>query len=828
MEAQAGAPVPGTSGSISSPSKLPVAQAVLFSSGVGYFQREGVVEGTTRVDLTFPVRDVNDLLKSMIVRDLDGGHIGTVSYDSNAPVEKTLNSFAINLTGNPSLAAILNQARGEKVEVQSVSYGTLTGCTVVGVETQKVAAGKETVDCEVLNVSAPDGLRSFKMSEVQRVRFLNPIMDSEFKKALETMAQSHDTQKKAVSINFAGEGKRNVRVGYVVENPVWKTSYRLVLPSTLAPSGGEGRVRGEKDVNPYLQGWAVVENVSDEDWKDVRVSLVSGRPISFQMDLYQPLFVPRPTVVPELFASMQPRVYSGNSWLVGGEQAVPVPTGGAAGYTITVPFQRPIRQPSLQINNQFGSGLQFIQTGSDQPTSSLSAPLQGFGSDINGLRNGTDVTPVAKAAKLGDFFQYVIQHPVTLARQKSAMLPIVGKDVEATRVSIYNEGTLAAHPLLGVKLKNTTGLHLMQGPITVFENGSYAGDAHILDLQPNEERLISYAVDLGTEVVATADQASERITFLKLNKGLLETTIKVRVAKTYRIKNRSEQERLIVVEHPIRPEYQLISKDKPSERTRDAYRFEIKLAAGKSAATDVVEERTVLQSLQMTSVFEDTMKFLIAGPARNTKLKPALQKALDLRNAQAKTQSDLNQIETQLRAITEDQTRLRANLKEMPPTAAAYKRYLDKFDKQEAEIEKLQDQVKTLGAKVVEQQQAFEEYLQGLNLESSVGESDVRQADCVDHAASAKPDGPPKEPACKVVATWLPEVVRKPDRKDGDPVPCLEGRVYLFDLNLKHTVRCDGTLTVFMYDPAKLDPKTNRPVLLEKWNFSEEVLNASC
>ena len=110
------------------------------------------------------------------------------------------------------------------------------------------------------------------------------------------------------------------------------------------------------------------------------------------------------------------------------------------------------------------------------------------------------VNTMATAAKLGDFFQYAIDKPVTLPRQKSAMLPIVDKDVEATRVSIYNESTQAKFPLLGLKFKNTSGLHLMQGPITVFEGTNYAGDARILDLQPNEERLLSYAIDLGTEV----------------------------------------------------------------------------------------------------------------------------------------------------------------------------------------------------------------------------------------------------------------------------------------------------------------------------------------
>src|SRR5947209_883312 len=229
--------------------QLPIAQVILYSSGVGYFQREGTVDGDARVDLAFPVADINDLLKSMVLRDRDGGHVAAVSYDSNAPLERTLQSFAVNLTANPPLARILDQARGEKVEVALASAAAgqpaaLTS-TVVGVETQKQAAGKDAaVDVSVINLWCADGLRGVRLPDVQRVRFLNPVLDSEFKKALEALAQSHDAQKKAVSLSFAGEGKRRVSVGYVVENPIWKTSYRLVL----------GKEKGDK---PYMQGWAV-------------------------------------------------------------------------------------------------------------------------------------------------------------------------------------------------------------------------------------------------------------------------------------------------------------------------------------------------------------------------------------------------------------------------------------------------------------------------------------------------------------------------------------------------------------------------------------------
>src|SRR4051794_30574841 len=281
---------------------LPISQVILFNSGVGPFTRSGEVEGDARVDLTFPGQDINDLIKSMTLRDLSpNGRVAAVTYDSHDPIDRTLASFAINLNNSPSLAQILTQARGEQVEVTLINTanqpGNLTG-KIMGVEQQSVPSKEGTVPVNVLNMWCAEGVRSVKLSEVQRLRFANPVIENEVRRALETLAMSHDSQKKAVSLHFAGEGKRKVEVGYVVENPIWKTSYRLVLDKA-----------GEK--KPYLQGWAVVENPTDEDWNAVTMALVSGRPISFKMDLYNPLYVDRPTVEPELFASLRPVTYSG-------------------------------------------------------------------------------------------------------------------------------------------------------------------------------------------------------------------------------------------------------------------------------------------------------------------------------------------------------------------------------------------------------------------------------------------------------------------------------------------------------------------------------------
>ncbi len=676
--------------------QLPIGQVVLFSSGVGYFQREGKVEGDARVDLSFPVADINDLLKSMVVRDLDGGHVSTVSYDSNAPVERTLKSFAINLTNNPGFGQLLNQARGEKVEVvlqqgNATQPGTMSG-TVIGIEKQKQAAGKDgTVEVELLNLWCSDGIRSLKLNEVQRVRFLNPIMDSEFRKALETLALSHDTQKKAVSINFQGEGKREVRVGYVIENPIWKTSYRLVL---------------DKKEKPYLQGWAIVENPTDEDWKDIRMALVAGRPISFQMDLYSPLFVPRPTVELELFASLRPPTYSGG--LTPSEQ----PPVAAAGMPTAPPMA-----------GKPGKGRGLAEK-ADKDMDSLRRSLRAedgkaaWGAALgDNLGLGRSVNAAASAAKLGDFFQYALNKPVSLPRQKSAMLPIVGKDIEASRVSIYNERVQAKFPLLGLKFKNTSGLHLMQGPITVFEGSNYAGDSRVQDIQPNEERLLSYAIDLGTEVNPVPHADNGKIVQLKAVKGIVTTTTKFRESKSYTIKNRNEAERTVLIEHPVRNDFHLVNTDKPAEIASDFYRFQLKVAPNKTETQTVTEERVVQQSFNLTNLDDNNIRIFISQAVISPKVKEGLQQAQSLRWAMSKTQQEIRERERQLQVLTTDQARLRANLKEVPADSEIGQRYLKKLNDQETVIEKYQAEVKQLQTTEHAQRKEFELFLNNFTAE---------------------------------------------------------------------------------------------------------------
>ncbi len=699
---------PTTPAATATSGQLPVAQAILYSSGVGYFQREGTVEGNSRIDLTFPVEDVNDLLKSMVLQDHNNGHISAVSYDSQAPIEKTLQSFAINLTGNPGYGAILTQARGEKVEVtlqqgNAAQPGNVTG-SVIGVEKQRQQVGKDSVvEVEMLNLWCAEGMRAVKLNDVLRVRFLNPVLEGELKRALETVALSHDTAKKSVSIMFSGDGKREVSVAYVVENPIWKTSYRLVLPN-------------KKDAKPSLQGWAIVENSTEEDWKDVRMALVSGRPISFRMDLYQPLYVPRPLVEPELFASLRPPTYNSNLDRKDNQSAITGTTSlnGTTSFGLTNGFGGIADQKRKAADGE----LMYERAALDGSEAGLDAVIANKLKHMNDDMNlGAGIQSAAATGSLGDFFQYTIQHPVSLPRQKAAMLPIVQKEVEADRVSIYNERVQAKHPLLGLKFRNTTGMHLMQGPVTVFEGSSYAGDTRFLDIQPKDERLVSYAIDLGTEVEPKLNNDSGPITKIIARQGVIYQTNRARESKNYKVVNRSEHDRVVLIEHPYRPEFALVSKTKYAERARDVYRFEVKVPAGKDASLDVVEERDAVSTVQINNADDNTIRFFLSQKITSEKVKQALEHAQQLKAKRSMTERDLNQARVELKEITDDQARIRQNLPVLPQTSDAFKNYVKKLADQEPEVERLQKSIKELTQRATREQQEVDNYLNTLNVE---------------------------------------------------------------------------------------------------------------
>jgi hypothetical protein len=296
-------------------------------------------------------------------------------------------------------------------------------------------------------------------------------------------------------------------------------------------------------------------------------------------------------------------------------------------------------------------------------------------------------------------------------------LPIVNTPVTASRASIYNEQNLASHPMLGLRLTNTTDLHLMQGPVTVFDEGGYAGDALIGHLQPGEERLLSYAVDLAVEVKTESKKKPDPQFNLKIIKGIIHKTFTLRDVKTYTVKNRAGQERLVILEHPVRaPEFTLVAKDELQGKSRNFYRFELTVPAGKSASKEVVEEKKVVETIALTNADTQALVVLLQGASASPELKAALQKAVDLKNKLAKTQQQIADLKEQIQTISQEQARQRENMKVIPQTEPVYKKYLDKFLKQEEDIDRMRRQIEKLQEAAIQQRQAYEEFVTNLTV----------------------------------------------------------------------------------------------------------------
>jgi hypothetical protein len=662
----------------------PVKRIVLFNSGVGYFERQGTVDGDASIELEFDVDDVNDLLKSMVLEDRGGGQISTVAYASRDPITKTLGTFAIDLTDSPSLGQLLQQIRGERVEIEAPSK--IEG-VIVGVEKQREPVPEAgAVEIEYLNLLTDDGLRRFELGAIGRIKLADEKLNAEFRQALRVLAASHAQDKKSVTLNFLGEGQREVRVGYIQEAPVWKTSYRLVL---------------DDEGEPLVQGWAIVENTTDADWNDVRLSLVSGRPISFTMDLYSPLYAQRPVETLDLHATLRPQVYdqdlSGDKSLARRGDRYSAAAPASEGASPDVAARTAV--PRGRMTSGFGGALS-----------------DAYASDaLEGEALQQSVQAAAQGGDVGELFQYEIENPVTLPRQSSAMLPIINDRLEGKKVSIYNQSVHAKHPLNGVELKNTSDLHLMQGPATVFDGGVYAGDAKLPDLPAGGERLISYALDLAVEVAPTTDAKPQQLASLKIAGGVLTASYKQQRTREYALKNSGDDAKTVLVELPIENRWKLVTPEEPTEKTRNMYRFAVEVDPGESTDLTIEEEQLIRQQIAVTDLDLPQLQIHLNAKEVSAEVKEALEEIVRRRTELAKLAATKERLAREIATIEKEQARIRPNMEAIDRNTDLYNRYVKKLADQEDQIEKLRKEFREADEEHQKAQQSLDEYLNGLN-----------------------------------------------------------------------------------------------------------------
>lgn len=694
---------PGPAAAAAPDDTLPITRITLYRSGVGSFERRALFDGAGEIQLRFKTDQINDILKSMVVLDLDKGSIDSVSYGSKEPLERRLASFGVDISDDPPAARLLGRLRGTPVRL-TTQEGEVSG-TIMNVESRPtiVGGGNEPPakhDLPWMNLVTPAGVRSVNLTNVTGFEILDKALAEELNKALAALAEHRADRVKTVDLALSGEGARRIVVAYVHEMPVWKTSYRLVLPDGPTDAEGAGKGAGQ----PTIQGWAIVENTTDEDWNDVRLSLVAGRPVSFQMDLYEPLHIERPEIPVPMVAGAMPRVYdlatAGQSLRRDLQDRDGGPEAGAAG-------ERARRGVALSAPGRPG--------GAPEPAP---AEMEFLGKRLETQDMlGYAARAQARAGDVGEVFQYELENPVSIARQRSAMLPILSAAIEGRRVSIYNRADNPEHPMRGVELKNNTGLQLMPGPISVYDGAIYAGDAQIGHTTLNDKRLLAYAVDLDVSA-RVADANEGHVRKVRIVNGVIEQTTLSRHIVHYFFENKdAKRARTVLVEHPKSEGWKLTEPSKAAEETQALYRFDVPLEPGKGGDVKVVQEWVQRQTLAVTSFDWATLLAYSKDGRASQAVLDAVKKASELQGAISATERKLQQLDRERAEIDADQNRLRQNMQSIDSQSELYARYLKKLSDQETRLETILATRGEEQATLNRQREALNAYLAGLNVE---------------------------------------------------------------------------------------------------------------
>ncbi|HEV8293204.1 MAG TPA: hypothetical protein VGP94_14815, partial [Tepidisphaeraceae bacterium] len=420
----------------------------------------------------------------------------------------------------------------------------------------------------------------------------------------------------------------------------------------------------------------------------------------FIQELYQPLYIPRPVVQPELFASLRPQTYEAGMEMKKEALAEREDRLGATA------MARRARNAPAPTAASAGAGL-FGASGRAPAEELADKPIDAAAS----------VASVASATKIGELFQYRIDNPISLPRQKSAMIPIITDPVEVEKLSIYNQNVLPKNPLNGARLKNTTKKHLLQGPITVIEAGSYAGDARVDNVPPGQERLLSYGIDLQMLVNATKNREETAILSGKIVKGVLHVKRRNVFTQEYVAENKDEKDKTLIIEHPFRHGWKLLEPEKPMETTEALYRIKTTIPASKSGSVTVKEELVNYEYVEILPMDIGTMDFYAKSGEISKTVRDALAKAITLKQQLEQLRRDSQAKQAQVNQITQEQVRIRENVKVAPDKSAYRNRLLEKLEEQEKQIDGLLRAKDDLDKAILAKQKELDDYVQNLNIE---------------------------------------------------------------------------------------------------------------
>lgn len=764
---------------------LPIRRVILYSNGVAYIERRGTVTGHAEISLSFKQSQVDDVLKSMVVLDLGQGRIGAVSYNSSAPPAARLSDIPFSIDAGSEgengggLAGVLSQLQGAHVAITTANR-TAIGSILTVEERKPEKEGLKTSHCLVIT-SETGELMSFDLDDVRSIKLIDEGARRDLNEFASATASARRRDAKTIVVTSDGTGAREMLVSYTIAAPIWKTTYRVVLDS----SG-----------KPFFQGWAIVDNVSEEDWKNISLSLVSGSPVSFIQQIQRPFYRYRPIIPMPEDLNLDPQLYEpaeggggpggGGSGVAGTVSGVVTDPNGAVvpGATVTITnsetqqsvvtttssegrYTSPVLTPGTYTVKVDSSGFKStvltnlsvrsssasrgnirLEVGSVQEVVTITASQQadissntmtvrGLYSLKGGVSNTSSLDGVsisdaitqpesgvetaATGNEVGDLFEYRIDQPVTVPRDRSALIPILQTRMEGERVSIYNESARQDRPMGGILLKNTSPLTLEGGALTVIEGDAYAGEALMERLKPGEQRLISFELDLGTLVTARAKEKRAPTFLVRAVNGVFQAHYHQTNQKIYVVTNQTDKPRVVMIEHPVRQDWSLSGDtQKPEEKTANYYRFRVRVGPHEKLELPVTEQRVLMETYTLTNFTRQDLELFVAKNYIDANTRTTLERIIDLRSRLAAKEARVESIDSEVEEIAKDQERLRDNIKALTATAEAKQlitRYVAKADNQETRLEQLNKEKQALGQEITGLEGELETVVRGLSID---------------------------------------------------------------------------------------------------------------
>ena len=643
---------------------IPLKKVTLYSSGVAHYVHEGTVAGSGNIALLFSPAQINDVLKSLVVMD-PGAKSLAVNYQSEDTLRKTLESLKIDLSAATTLYDILKAQKGAEVEL-------FTPHQIIGkILSVDKNSSKET-DTFFISLAAKDGIHIIAFSDIQSFTFTDKKRNEDLNTALALILDASAKNRKKLDIKIDAQGERKIGLSYVMEAPVWKASYRLDMGTDKAA----------------FQAWAIIDNSTDLDWKNITLTLTTGRPVGFTQNLYAPYYTYRPEVPLAIAQAAEAETFDS--------------ADRAVEYAAVMPLAE--KRSAMMKKEAYG----YTVAGYDEAEYD----------DLQEKNDSAYFENQAEAGNAGEMFAFTPSKPVTLERQQSTMIPLTLASLPAEKYSVfssipYNE---RVNPKFCISIENTSGLKLPAGPITVLDGGEYSGDALLEFLPEAEKRLIAYGDDIEVTGSKRAD-STRTIETVKMTNGVMTTSYRQVQSTTYLIRNTDKKERTVIVEHAKNAGFELTTKQALAETTANKYRFKFK-AAGNTGTELKVEEARTYQSTQ--KIFDMNSTTFISYTTNSEipeKVRKAFASIITEKEKVTAAERALKTLQDRQTEIGKEQDRVRRNLEAVGSESQQGRAFLTKLLKLETELDELKTNITTATEQLNKSQQNFTAFVKNIRID---------------------------------------------------------------------------------------------------------------